>query len=243
MQARIPDSVNTKDDLLRLLSQEGVSNFTCAAFFGENAQAFEHVRRLCSEVFGERFELKVSSEDQRVVVAATFSLPETYFRALAKIGFHSFLKFFPNFTGFEAEFEGIKRFVYSGGHASAYVTSTMQQIVPDVARLKTCAHILSAEWKQDFLETRMQFFAGLKAGMRILAGSREAVQFDVDPQRLPLVWVVRLGKNPSQLYYTENRGFAFVFYQKPIDGFHGEMSELTAIRNVRPARLFGLARA
>jgi hypothetical protein len=37
-----------------------------------------------------------------------------YLRAIAKIGFHFFLQHFNQFSGLEAEFDDIKRYIYLG---------------------------------------------------------------------------------------------------------------------------------
>src|SRR5258708_4017020 len=41
-------------------------------------------------------------------------ISENYVRAIAKVGFHYFLKYFPNFSGMEPEFDEIKTFIYQG---------------------------------------------------------------------------------------------------------------------------------
>jgi hypothetical protein len=45
-----------------------------------------------------------------------FQVTDRYFRAIAKIGFHYFLTQFPNFTGHEATFSDIRRFIIDESH-------------------------------------------------------------------------------------------------------------------------------
>ena len=80
---------------------------------------------------------------------AQISLP--YLQAISKIAFHFVLAHF-HFTGFESEFEDLKRFIYSGTGASrAQIVEEviLPQLRPEEARLRQWSHILTAEFNPD----------------------------------------------------------------------------------------------
>lgn len=51
---------------------------------------------------------------QQVQLAATVTMAEPYFRAIAKMAFHYTLKMFPALTGHEQEFDRIKDYIWTG---------------------------------------------------------------------------------------------------------------------------------
>ena len=50
---------------------------------------------------------------EKTRIAATFTVNDNYFRAIAKIAFHYFLKYFNQFSGNEKQFDGIKHIIKS----------------------------------------------------------------------------------------------------------------------------------
>jgi hypothetical protein len=134
-----------------------------------------------------------------------------YLRAIAKIGFHFLLQYFHRFTGFEPEFDGIKRFISSGEADKEWVTPIPDQFVLNLRQgtLKEWAHLLSAQADEHGIEARMQFFAG--------------------PPVQPLIWRVDLGASPSKLIYREAVGQAFIYYRTCKGDYHGERSEMPRV--------------
>jgi hypothetical protein len=139
---------------------------------------------------------------------AGISLP--YLRAVAKIGFHFVLAHFP-FTGLEPQFDGIKRFIFTGDDHARFVQSLHEPFVEELknpnAVLKRWCHLLSAQYDYDTVEARMQFFAG--------------------PKLQPLVWRVMLGSSPSRVAGTCSKGFNYHYFDAPDkEGYVGAMTPL-----------------
>jgi hypothetical protein len=91
---------------------------------------------------------------------AQITLP--YVRAIAKIGFHFVLAHF-HFSGFESEFDDLKRFIYLGeGEPRARIVDDiiLPELIPEEARFRQWCHVLTAEFNPDGFFARMQFFVG-----------------------------------------------------------------------------------
>jgi hypothetical protein len=138
---------------------------------------------------------------------AQISLP--YVQAISKIAFHFVLAHF-HFTGFESEFDDLKRFIYLGtGTNTARIVEEiiLPQLVPEEARLRQWSHFLTAEFNSDGFFSRMQFFAG--------------------PRLKPLVWRVDLGANPSRVVPEMAQGLRFFYYEQPDpSGYSGGIEKL-----------------
>jgi hypothetical protein len=138
---------------------------------------------------------------------AAISLP--YVRAIAKIAFHYVLAMF-QFSGFESEFDEIKRFIYHGtGEPPARIVEDviLPEVVPEHARLKQWSHILTAEFNKDGFFARMHFFAG--------------------PRLKPFTWRVRLGANPSRILPERAIGWRYTYFDEPsTSGYLGKAVEL-----------------
>lgn len=149
-------------------------------------------------------------------ITVKFTLTDRYFRAIAKIGFHYFLTRFSRFRGDErcfseirdfimnsSSFDGIERFVAQG--RTQFECSLGKGQMPNA-----WGHLIAAE--SDYI------------------GFRAKVQLFIGPERIPRVYTVRLGKNPSPIYYSEAYGSFFAYYPpEERSGFDGEVSELTTI--------------
>lgn len=133
----------------------------------------------------------------------------SYVQALSKIAFHFVLAHF-HFTGFESEFDDLKRFIYSGtgtNRARIVEEILLPQLVPKEARLRQWSHILTAEFNSQGFFSRMQFFAG--------------------PRLKPFVWRVDLGKNPSRVLLEMAIGLRFFYYEQPDpSGYSGGIEQL-----------------
>ncbi len=138
---------------------------------------------------------------------AQITLP--YVQAISKIAFHFVLARF-HFTGFEEEFDDLKRFIYSGtGQNRARIAEEplLPELVPEEVRLLHWTHILTAEFDPTIFIARMQFFAG--------------------PRLKPFTWRVDLGKNPSRVLRELAQGFRFFYYDQPdASGYSGEVKQL-----------------
>jgi hypothetical protein len=138
-------------------------------------------------------------------------ISERYFRAIAKVGFHYFLKYFPNFSGMEPAFDEIKTFIYHGKASRQIVRFIDEPFLRDLqqrgARLNKWCHLLSAESTDRGIEARIQFFAG--------------------PEVQPLVWSIVISTKPfAHVQYT---GHAFVYFDDVTEEYQGQRTELIAV--------------
>lgn len=138
-------------------------------------------------------------------------ISEKYVRAIAKIGFHFFLKYFPTFSGFEPELDDIKSFIYEGKSTREVVRRVDEPFLKDLqqrgARLNKWCHLLSAESDEKGIEARIQFFAG--------------------PEVLPLVWSIVISTDPSK--HVQSTGYAFVYFDDVTEEYQGQRTELIAV--------------
>jgi hypothetical protein len=137
-------------------------------------------------------------------------ISEKYVRAIAKIGFHYFLKYFPSFSGMEVEFEDIKAFIHHGKANRQIVGIVDEPFLRDLqqrgARLTKWCHLLSAESTDRGIEARIQFFAG--------------------PEVQPLVWSIVVSTKPSA--HVQFTGHAFVYFDDVTEEYQGQRTELIA---------------
>jgi len=137
-------------------------------------------------------------------------ISKEYLRAIAKVGFHYFLKYFPN-SGLEPDLDDIKRYIYEGKGERALVKPADEPFFRDLqqkgARLAKWAHLLSAESKDSGIEARMQFFAG--------------------PQVDPIVWSVVISPKPSK--HVQMTGHVFVYFDEAKDGYDGVRGDLIPV--------------
>ncbi len=219
-----------------LLKQRYEAGFKVERFYGDSEQDRHQIDRLRSEIFGRQpVDFQAGEPGQVIRARSAFLLSPTYFRAIAKIGFHAFLFFYPHLTGFEPEFDAIKRFIYKGQEPNRYVWASPDPIVR-TADLTAPAHIIACDWNQHSLETRVQLFAGLESGMQVVAAAQGGAQ--ITTRQGELVQVVLLGPNPSRLVFEDRRGALFTYFKEPEGGCHGEVTELRGAGKALPiARL------
>jgi hypothetical protein len=83
----------------------------------------------------------------------------------------------------------------------------IEELKKPEAFVKDWSHLMSAQYDYDTVEARMQFFSGSLVK--------------------PLTWQVMIGKSPSRVVGTYNKGFVYRYYEKPDNsGYLGEMHEL-----------------
>jgi len=207
-----------------LLKQKHEAGFKVERFFGDSEEDLHRIDALCSEIFGRKpVAFQVADPGQVIRARSAFLLSPTYFRAIAKIGFHAFLFFYPNLTGFEPEFDTIKRFIYKCEEPNRFVWASPDPIVR-TADLTAPAHAIACDWNQHSLETRIQLFAGLESGMQVVAAAQGGAQITM--RQGELVLVVRIGPNPSRLVFEDRRGVVLSYFKAPHGGYHGKMTEL-----------------
>jgi hypothetical protein len=138
-------------------------------------------------------------------------ISEKYIRAIAKVGFHYFLKYFPTFSGTEPEFDEIKTFIYHGKANRQIVRIIDEPFLRDLQQqssmLNKWCHLLSAESTDRGIEARIQFFAG--------------------PEVQPLVWSIVISTKPSA--YVQFSGHAFVYFDDVTEEYQGRRVELIAV--------------
>lgn len=213
-----------------LLKQKHKAGFKPERFYGDSEEDLRHIDALCSAIFGRRdIVYQVGAPGQIIRGRSAFLLSETYFRAVAKIGFHAFLFFYPHLTGFEPELDAIKRFIYKGEEPNRYVLASPTPIIRG-DDLEVPAHAVACDWGQHYLETRLQLFAGLESGMQVVASGQGGGQ--IGTRQGQLVWVVRLGRNPSRLLFEDCRGAVLSYFKEPKGKYHGEVVQLRGVSKV-----------
>ncbi len=138
---------------------------------------------------------------------AIISLP--YLQAISKIAMHFVLARF-DVSGFEEEFDEVKRFIYSGvGTPPAKIVEDiiLPELIPEEARMRQWCHVLTAERNQDGFYSRSQFFVG--------------------PRLKPFVWRVYLGTDSANANSPEAKGFRFCYFDAAdASGYVGEVIEM-----------------
>ena len=146
---------------------------------------------------------------------ATFTVNNIYFRAVAKIAFHYFLKHFTQFTGYEKEFEGIRQFIFSGGESKQWIRqregSFIEGLDPGISTDKY-GHLLALDKNEKDIRAKIHFFVGP----------------GIKPHRY---YEIFIGKNPERIIYNQGIGHQFVYFDEPDeDGYDGRMDPLRIIR-------------
>lgn len=153
------------------------------------------------------------------IMYGPFTIKQTvnarYFRAIAKIGFHYFLTKFPRYRGDEPCFSDIRNFIMNGTieEIGRFVTQSREQFAFQLragGRLSVWGHLLAVDASHMGFHAKVQLFAG--------------------PENRSTVFTVKIGENPSPIYYSEAYGDFFAYYpQDERSEFDGEVSELGAV--------------
>jgi hypothetical protein len=177
----------------------------------------EWIERLCKH-FNVKIDYTQSKQygdiGERELVA-TFTVNNNYFRAVAKIAFHYFLKYFIQFTGYEKEFDGIKQFIFSGGDAGKWVLQKDGSFIvglEDGISTDKYGHLLAIDKNEKDIRAKIHFFVGP----------------GIKPHRY---YEIVIGKNPERIIYNQGIGHQFVYFDKPDeDNYDGRMDPLGTIR-------------
>jgi hypothetical protein len=229
---RITDDMREPEQLLAKMKERGVAMTTPAAddteivtaeITGAAPEELGWMQHLLSGVrenmLGEP-EISINEPDQ-LRVSMRANPTEKYFRGLAKIGFHYFLKHMRGFHGSEDAFAGIRDFILDGKakDVDRFVSGRTNHLAADIFPGESPVgyrHLLIARADYEHLVCRMQFFIHPKYSSPIYRVERFA---------LP-VYTVRLGKNSSRIIYPRASRHYFTYsdeYQR--EGYDGEMRE------------------
>jgi hypothetical protein len=212
------------EGLTALLRQKREMGYKPERFNGDSEEDLQLIDNLCTEVFGKKQVRFLTAEPGMTIQAQSFfQLTPTYFRAIAKIGFHSFLHFYPHLTGLEPQFDAIKRFIYLGDELNRYVFASRDVIVR-AEDFEAPVHAIACDWSERSFDTHIQLFVGLESRMNVVAGTEAGNQ--ISTRQGDLVWVVRLGPNPSTLVFEDRRGAVFRYSKQQQGGFHGDLFAL-----------------
>lgn len=153
---------------------------------------------------------------EKTRIAATFTVNDYYFRAIAKIAFHYFLKFFNQFSGNEKQFDGIKQFILSGGNSDNWVRQVKGSFIiclnPGFTTTDRYCHIIAVDKDEKNILARINFFIGPKG---------------VPPH----YYEVFIGRNPEKIIFPQGIGHQFVYYDElDKDGYCGRMDPLLSVR-------------
>jgi hypothetical protein len=140
----------------------------------------------------KNIEWSESSDGELIDVFFGSFITDEYMRAVAKVGFHYFLKYFPNYNGSEPQFDEIREFIKTGKNIRS--GSDIDKFVSLIHRPMSRSQLLgqSPDWSGHILAAmvnhygymvRLQFF--------IISGKRL-----ISP-----VYQILLGRNPYTLYY------------------------------------------
>ncbi len=126
-----------------------------------------------------------------VPVASLIKLSPEYHRAIAKIAFHFFIWCsFPQITGFEPEFNGIKQFIWQGGDSSNHVRSNAGPFERDQIGEGPYAHVLAAGVADNEAVATVQLFAGSDSGINLIAKATDGRSFPVQLKNMSLLRIV-----------------------------------------------------
>jgi len=219
----IQENVKTPKQFEEVLEELGLDEARpFAAFFDPEEK--DWIESLCtgrkSSSSNEVFTLVEDLFEKPITIPVemTFNIHPMYYRAIAKIAFHFFLKYCSRFSGLEQEFLPLKRFITQGGnnrvvrsHRNHFLRNFRMGQVPN-----RWLHLLSWAVRDLDIVAQMAFFAG--------------------PKHLPVVWEVSLGRNPSRVIHPEAHGKAFIYYEEatPNSEFHGEVTDLAENRRIIP---------
>ena len=196
----LPDDIQTADDLRPALKKANAEDARPVTMFHEEGHpAWAAVYSLYPGLRPGN-SIPFRGDGSRVDLEAMLYMNAAHFRAIAKIGFHYFLKQFETrFRGDERAFAPIRDFIRHGrGSIESFVRERREPIAMNFDGGKQPSrwtHIVTATVSPASINATCQFFAG--------------------PRLLHPGWDIMIGKNPSRLLTRpEVRAHAFVYWRR-----------------------------
>lgn len=197
-------------DLSGFMKNQRREDLEIVMFYCDGRQEESEIQSVCVDLIKGKISEPIMPVGGAIEGEMRAAITIPYLRAVAKIAFHFVLAHF-NFTGFEPQFDDIKRFIFTGQHHERFVQSMQEPFVLALrnphAFMKRWCHLLSAQYDYNTIEARMQFFVG--------------------PVVKPVVWRVKLGRSPSRIVGVYSTAFMYLYYDKTDKSGHvGEMTRL-----------------
>ena len=212
---RIPKWMNNTDQLRAEMKKTGLDpkgKLSARVFASDDEM--EWVENLARGLGSEFMWLPPKPSAKISNPVATVHVTDSYFRAIAKIGFHYLLSVVSTFRGNEYCFAAIRRFIKDGGTIEDFVTQTKRQILafphPNI-RPKGWGHVLLVENAGGQVQAQLQFF--------------------LSPEYNPPTYLVRLSKDAVSIGKTGWKGHYFSYFKSGRKGkYQGQVSELNCFR-------------
>lgn len=234
---RITDDMKEPEQLLERLKKEGVELVApiknegpiTAEIIGAAPDEVEWMKHLLSglernTVSGPEF--RIDDKEEQAKAAMTARPTAKYFRGLAKIGFHYFLKHMSGFHGSEPAFADVRNFIVAGTATDVerFVEGWREDLVTDIVWGESAAgyrHMLIARSNYQELIAKMQFFVPPRYQRGL---------YPPDMRVLP-PYTIRLGKNPSRVDYPRACSHSFTYSEVyKAEGYDGVVRS----ENIRP---------
>lgn len=190
---RIPDWMKTSEELKQEIERLNLGKLKEIRYFAADEE-LSAVKSIVQPLGSHITELP--TDEQLVVTNPVIkvSVTSSYFRAIAKVGFHHFLALCPEVIGSEVEFDGIKAFIKGAGNVDNFIVEESEPLIayptPDHRPDKWC-HMVYIRWYQGKGEAMTQFFLG--------------------PDYEPSVFRITLGEKLTAFEGADMRGTAFVY--------------------------------
>lgn len=213
----ITENMKDPTDLEKELNNKGILNSKVVECW-TSPEEEAWVDRLCKGL-----DFRVNWDDaieyqkvENTIISATFTVSDNYFRAISKIAFHYFLKYFNQFSGNEKQFDGIKQYIKFGGNSDNWVRQVEGSFVvglkPGFTTTDSYCHIIAVDKNAKTIRAMLNFFIGPKG---------------VPPQ----YYEVFIGENPERIIFPQGVGHQFVYYDEvDKNGYCGRMDPLVNIR-------------
>jgi hypothetical protein len=166
-------------------------------------------------------EFRIGGPEQEAKFTISASPTEKYFRGLAKIGFHYFLKHISGFHGSEDAFTEIREFITNGKaeDVDRFVSGRVSHLIIDIVPGESpigYRHVLIARANYAQLQCKLQFFIHPKYSTPI---------YRLDRYALP-IYTINLGRNPSRIDYPRACRHYFTYLDSyKHEGYDGVMRE------------------
>ena len=197
----ITENIRNAQHLLFELKAKGLANAKLVECWASpDEEEWMHI--LCKS-----FDVKISFGEsatytnvEKKKFIATFTVNNNYFRGVAKIAFHYFLKYFDQFTGYEKEFEAIKQVIIDDGNPDLCVRQMSGSFIYGLKSHITTdkyGHFVAIDKNESAIRCKIHFFVGP----------------GIVPHRY---YEVYIGKNPGKIIYSQAIGHQFVISNKKI---------------------------